>query len=62
MLKQWRCIQIENHRDIPVIEAVKLCKQYGVSWRASTTQQYISRGVLKGQKLNGYFTLTKLTF
>ncbi len=38
---------------IPIIEAMKLCREHGVRWRASTIQQSISRGVIKGQKLNG---------
>jgi len=38
---------------IPITEAVRLCKQNGVNWGVSTLQQNCSRGIFKGQKING---------
>jgi hypothetical protein len=38
---------------VTILDAVKLCREHNVGWRASTLQQHVSRGVLKGQKLNG---------
>ena len=44
---------------IPILDAMKLCREHGVRWRASTIQQSISRGVLRGQKLNGMLHVDK---
>ena len=38
---------------VSIIEAVKVCKENGVNWGASTIQQNCSRGVLIGQKIGG---------
>lgn len=38
---------------IPITEAVKICKANGVNWGVSTLQQGCSRGIFRGQKING---------
>lgn len=37
---------------IPIFEAVKIAKAEGMKWGVATVQQWISRGVLVGQKVN----------
>jgi len=49
--------ELENY--IPIADARNLCRTRGVNWSMSTIQQHVSRGVLKGQKLNGVLHIDK---
>ena len=42
---------MEGYISIP--DAVRLCREYDCPWSASTIQQNSSRGLYKGQKVNG---------
>lgn len=42
---------------IPIVDARRLCREYDVNWSMSTLQQHVSRGVLRGQKVNGILHL-----
>lgn len=43
----------EDEGFISIPEAVKLCRESGLNWSASTIQQNSSRGLYRGQKMNG---------
>ena len=49
--------KLDNY--IPIIEARILVREYDVNWSMSTIQQHVSRGVLRGQKLNGVLHIDK---
>jgi hypothetical protein len=37
---------------LPILDAVKVAKEHGMRWGIASIQQWCSRGVLKGQKIN----------
>jgi len=44
---------------IPVFEAVKFAREAGMKWGIASIQQWISRGVLEGQKVNNQLCVTR---
>lgn len=37
---------------VPILDAVRIAKEQGMKWGIASIQQWVSRGVLKGQKIN----------
>lgn len=49
----------EREGFISIPEAVRLCREHGLSWSASTIQQNSSRGLYRGQKIQGVLCIER---